>query len=180
MSLKLKMDTAESDRKTAPKQFEKRAFADESAEQAASTERAASAGEPRRILVVDDNQVVLKAFEMKLKTSGFSVTTTTECGGAARLAQQIRAELIIMDINFSGGGSGAQWNGFTVMQWMRRFPELEKVPIIIITGGNAAVYKDKAFSAGAFAFFEKPVPYSALLAEISRALNTELCTAPAS
>jgi len=52
------------------------------------------------------------------------------------------------------------------MQWLRRFPELAGTPVILISGSDAAQYREKALQAGAVAFFQKPVLYKDLLATI--------------
>jgi CheY-like chemotaxis protein len=127
-------------------------------------------GRNRNILVVDDNPVVLKAFELKLKSDGFGVSTTTNSAAVASTAEQNQAELIILDINFASGGD-IEWNGFTVIQWMRRFPELARIPIILISGSEAAQYKEKALAAGAVAFFQKPVVYKEILEVILKTLG---------
>ena len=119
-------------------------------------------GRKHRILVVDDNPVVLKAFELKLKASGFEVTTTPNGANVAGAAEEARAELIILDINFPPSGA-MQWSGFSIMQWVRRFPELAKIPVILITGSDPSPFKDKCLAAGAVAFFQKPVDYKELL-----------------
>jgi CheY-like chemotaxis protein len=126
-------------------------------------------GDNRSILVVDDNLVVLQAFELKLKSSGFAVTTSASAVAVARTVEQVRAELIILDLNFPTEG-GMQWTGFTVIQWLRRFPEFERVPVIVVSGADPARHKEKALAAGAVAFFQKPVTYSELLAAILQAL----------
>jgi len=126
---------------------------------------AAAVGQGRRILVVDDNPIVLKAFELKLKSDGFTVFTLGGAEGVASTAEEERVELIILDINFPPGGA-MEWNGFTIMQWLRRFPELAGTPVILISGSDAAQYREKALQAGAVAFFQKPVLYKDLLATI--------------
>ena len=137
-----------------------------------SSSQLALVGRNRRILVVDDNQTVLKAFEMKLKADGFVVTTSTNSAAVASTAEQAQAELIVLDINFPPAGA-VHWNGFTVMQWLRRFPELARIPVILMSGEASAVHKQKALKAGAVAFFEKPVAYKDLLAAVLAALRTE-------
>jgi CheY-like chemotaxis protein len=127
-------------------------------------------GRNRRILVVDDNQTVLKAFETKLKVDGFAVVTSSNSATVASTVEQSKAELIVLDINFPPTG-GMQWTGFTVMQWLRRFPELATIPVILISGEGSCVHKDKALAAGAIAFFEKPVVYKELVAAIVTALG---------
>jgi CheY-like chemotaxis protein len=147
-------------KKPSPK--EKDAFLQESA---AENQAAAPLGKNHRILVVDDNPVVLKAFELKLKADGFLVTTITNSAAVASTAEQNQTELIILDINFPPGGA-MEWNGFTVMQWLGRFPELTRIPVILISGSDAAEYRDKALAAGAVGFFQKPVVYKEILEAI--------------
>jgi len=126
-------------------------------------------GKNRRILVVDDNPVVLKAFELKLKSDGFAVSTTTNSAAVASTAERDKSELVVLDINFPPGGA-IDWNGFTVMQWLRRFPELARIPVILISGSDASEYRDKALAAGAVAFFQKPVSYKEILEVILKTL----------
>src|SRR5436190_10772367 len=83
-------------------------------------------GHGRKILVADDNPVVLAAFEMKLKLSGFTVVTTPAAGEVARTVEKNGSELIILDINFPTT-VGSDWNGFSIMQWLRRLPDLGRI-----------------------------------------------------
>jgi len=130
----------------------------------------APVGRNRHILVVDDNAVVLKAFDMKLKAAGFEVATSTNGSSVLSTAEATGAELIILDVRFNGG-TGVQWNGFTILQWLRRFPEMARVPVIFISGSEGAEVREKALAAGAVAFFEKPVDFPELLAAIVRCLD---------
>ncbi|MDB6018284.1 MAG: CheA signal transduction histidine kinase [Pedosphaera sp.] len=134
---------------------------------------ATNIGKGRKILVVDDNMVVLKAFELKLKACGFEVLTASEGAAAVSIARQSRPDLIVLDINFPPevGSSGLQWDGFNIMQWMRRFQEAAKIPVIIITSGEAAKFKDKSLAAGAVEFFQKPVNFDEFLLAANKALS---------
>jgi DNA-binding response OmpR family regulator len=124
----------------------------------------------RGILVADDDPVVLKAFEMKLKAEGFAVSTTTNAASVASLAETAKVEVIILDLQFPTGGT-VEWSGFTVMQWLKRFSKLANIPVIVMTGSDSAQHRDKALTAGAAAFFQKPVKYSELLVAILQALG---------
>ena len=154
-------------RPSSPAPKEKEAF---STEGLAETTPPTPLAKNRRILIVDDNPVVLKAFELKLKSDGFVVTTTSNSAAVASTAEQMLAELIILDVNFPPGGA-MEWNGFTVMQWLNRFPELARLPVILISGSEAAEYKTKALAAGAVAFFQKPVVYKEILEVILKTLG---------
>ena len=130
----------------------------------------APVGRNRHILVVDDNAVVLKAFEVKLKAAGFEVATTSNGNTVLSTAEATRAELLILDVRLDSG-TGVQWNGFTILQWLRRFPEMARVPVILISGSDSAELREKSLAAGAMAFFQKPVDFSELLAAIVRCLD---------
>jgi len=137
-------------------------------------------GQGRKILVVDDNPVVLKAFEMKLKSLGFTVLTATEGSQAANLANDERPDLIVLDINFTppAGSGGAQWDGFSIMSWMRRFKEAADIPVIIITGAEPEKFRDRSLAAGAVAFFTKPIDIEEFLATVRRILTQPPAKSP--
>lgn len=126
-------------------------------------------GANHRILVVDDNPVVLKAFDQKLKSLGFEVTTTDRTASVASLAEEKRIELIILDIHFPTGGA-MEWNGFTIMQWLNHFPEVAHIPVILISGAESVHYRERSLAAGAVAFFQKPVDAAKLVATIMETL----------
>jgi two-component system OmpR family response regulator len=130
-------------------------------------------GKDRIILVVDDNNVVLKAFELKLKALGFTVITASDGSSAVSTARQNRPDLIVLDINFPPevGGSGLQWDGFNIMEWMRRFREVAEIPVIIITSGDPVKYKARAMASGASAFFQKPINHEEFLVAVRRILG---------
>jgi CheY-like chemotaxis protein len=147
------------------------AFEDLSANAAGN--ESSSFGQNRKILVVDDNPVVLKAFELKLKNLGFQVLTCGDGASAVSSARNEQPDIIVLDINFPPdvGSSGLQWNGFTIMQWMHRFQEAANIPVIIITSDDPAKVKDKALAAGAVAFFQKPINHEEFLIAVQRHLS---------
>jgi CheY-like chemotaxis protein len=169
MAISLKLGSKPQEDASAP--IEKQPFLRDPAQPAPEVQPPAPVGRDRKILVVDDNAVVLKAFDMKLRASGFSVFTTPNASAVASYAEQAKIELILLDINFAHGGGAMDWSGFTVMQWLRRFPELAAIPVIMVSSAESAKYKDKALAAGAAAYFQKPVDYAQLLATILQCLG---------
>lgn len=156
-----------------PPPQEKELFLSNEAQTSSTSQTQTSLGENRKILVVDDNPVVLKAFEFKLKAKGFSVVTATDGAAVVSTAGQEGPDLIILDINFAPGGGtgGAQWNGLTILQWLARFQEVAAIPVIIVSGEDPAKHKEKLMAAGAVAFFQKPVNFEELLAAILQILK---------
>jgi CheY-like chemotaxis protein len=151
---------------------EKPAFASDEVPATSGTKPPATIGAGQKILVVDDNPVVLKAFELKLQANGFTVMTTSTAGSVVSVAEKAAPELIILDINFPPSG-GSDWSGYTAMQWLRRFPNLAGIPVILMSGDDSKPHKQKALTAGAVAFFQKPVQFPELLSAILRALGIQ-------
>jgi len=147
----------------------------EAATQTAAAALAAQAAEGANgtILVVDDNPVVLKAFDLKLKSIGFKVITATDGSSAVSMARQEKPNIIVLDINFPPdvGSTGLQWDGFSIMEWMRRFKEVADIPVIIITSSDPEKYKERAMAAGAVGFFQKPIDHEEFLATVQRVLG---------
>ena len=132
-----------------------------------------SEGANGTILVVDDNPVVLKAFDLKLKSIGFKVITATDGSSAVSTARQEKPNIIVLDISFPPdvGSSGLQWDGFSIMEWMRRFKEVADIPVIIITSSDPAKYKERALAAGAVGFFQKPIDHEEFLATVQKVIS---------
>lgn len=126
----------------------------------------------KKILVVDDNPVITRTLRMKLESTGYQVIAATDGSEAAAAARKEKPDLILLDISFPdpGVGGGVQWDGFKILDWLRRLEEVKNVPVIVITGGEAAKYKDQSLSKGAIAFFQKPIDNEKLLDLIARTL----------
>jgi CheY-like chemotaxis protein len=135
----------------------------------------------KKILVVDDNAVVVKSIQMQLSKAGFSVIAATDGSEAISAVRKEKPDLIVLDISFPpdvAGGGGVAWDGFLIMQWLRRLEEAKNTPIIIITGEDPAKYRPQALKLGATAFFSKPVVSAELVEVVNKALAGAL--APAS
>ncbi len=130
----------------------------------------------KRILVVDDNAVVVKTLAMKLESAGYDVLKAEDGSEAVSAARKEKPDLILLDISFPpdvAHGGGIAWDGFLIIDWLKRIDEARNVPIIVITGGEAAKFKDRAIKAGAIAFFHKPINNDELLATIQSALSPQ-------
>jgi chemosensory pili system protein ChpA (sensor histidine kinase/response regulator) len=149
----------------------------ETALQSATLMLCFTAGEPmnrKKILVVDDDLVIVNGISSKLKAGGFDVVTAVDGSAAVSATRRERPSLIILDITFPpdvAHGGGVAWDGFLIVQWLRRLDEGKDVPIVIITGADSAKYKDRALAAGAIAFFHKPINNDELLTTIKNVLG---------
>ncbi len=123
----------------------------------------------RKILVVDDDLVIVKTLSMLLNANGYQVSTATDGPGAASAVKNETPDLILLDLLFPPDAmniGGALQDGFLIMEWLRRMGEAGDIPIIIISADNSKKARQQALAAGAVAFFPKPIDRFALLAAI--------------
>ena len=129
---------------------------------------------PKKILVVDDSTIILKALSMKLKAAGYAVLTAQDGSDAVSLARRERPDLILLDISFPpdvGHGGGVPWDGFLLMRWLRGIEKVGKAPIVFMTGNDPGGYRDRALACGAAGLFYKPIDPGVLVSTIERILN---------
>jgi two-component system, OmpR family, KDP operon response regulator KdpE len=138
----------------------------------------------KKILVVDDNLVILKTMSLKLTTHGYDVSTAEDGAEAVSAVRRGKPDLILLDLSFPpdvAHGGGVAWDGFLIMDWLRRLEEAKSIPVIVITGGDPVKYKNRALAAGAANFFHKPINSDELLTIISQTLDQGTATkSPAS
>ncbi len=141
-----------------------------SARTASSTETAAN-HPTKKILIVDDDPVILKTTSMKLKSRGYHVVTAMDGPGAISAVRKEKPDLILLDISLPQHVETAAWDGLLVMSWLRRLEEARNIPFIVITGGDPMQYKNRSLAAGALAFFHKPIDHGDLLSVIERTVT---------
>jgi CheY-like chemotaxis protein len=125
----------------------------------------------KKILVVDDNDVILKTISLRLQGAGYDVITARDGAEAVAAARKEAPDLVLLDISFPPDVGGVQWDGFRIMEWFRRIGSEKKMPIIVITGGEDVQDRARAISGGAVAFFHKPLDHDDLLKMIRSTLG---------
>jgi CheY-like chemotaxis protein len=124
-------------------------------------------GSGQIILIIDDDDVVLTATSMKLRSAGYRVLTARDASEAISAVGQSRPNLILLDINFPpdvASGGCVSWDGFGIMTWLRCSPNLKGVPFVIISGENSDELRKRSLKAGAAGFFAKPIELERVLA----------------
>lgn len=121
---------------------------------AASTEliHAEDSGRQRRILLVEDSQVLTRRLVDLLDESGrFSVTAcATTQDEAMRRLQEGGFDVLVVDIELASG------NGVAVIRQARKlYPETEQPLIVVLTNYASDFVRDHCFAAGADYFLDK-------------------------
>src|SRR5438876_11797771 len=95
------------------------------------------------ILIVDDDAAMLELLAIVLKRRGFSVITTTDPTTALDLINAAQPHLIISDLMMP------EINGYELCQQIRRQPEHDARPVLILSAKNDLTVIQQCLAAGA-------------------------------
>lgn len=104
-----------------------------------------------KVLVIEDDPMLLDMYKEKLKMEGYRVATASD-GKKALVRIKQGADLILLDILMPG------LNGFEVLKRIKTDGETQDIPVIVITNvGSETTHQDKQFaiSLGAADFMVK-------------------------
>src|SRR5258708_4273263 len=88
----------------------------------------------KKILIVDDDPVVLRALSTKLKGQGYETVTAEDGSAAVSAVRKGKPDLILLDLTFPpdvAHGGGVPWDGFLIMSWLQRMDEIKGTPFIV-------------------------------------------------
>ena len=120
----------------------------------------------RKVLVVDDDELVRDFLKLHFKNRGYEVATATDGKVAISLAEREKPDLIILDMNMLGMTG---WD--TAKELKREGAETATIPIIALTAHKTADDHVAAHEAGCDAFVEKQVEPERLFDTVDRALS---------
>jgi DNA-binding response OmpR family regulator len=113
-----------------------------------------------KVLLVDDEPAILKVFGMKLKVSGFEVSTALNGREALQMIKSEKPDILLLDLIMP------IMDGFEVLQELRCF---SKLPVIVISAKPESY--QRVLSLGANDFLAKPFNAEELLKKIRELLD---------
>ena len=116
----------------------------------------------QRILVVDDEQQILRALRTSLRGAGYDVETAETAEGALAAAAMRPPEAVILDLVLPDG------TGIDVCRELRKW---SAVPVILLSAIGEEREKVAALDAGADDYVQKPVGIDELLARLRAVLR---------
>jgi len=118
----------------------------------------------RRILVADDDPIVLRFLGALLMDAGYEVETAEDGEKALQKIREGKPELIILDLVMP------YRDGFDVCRAARQNPATKDVPVIILSMKDKESDVLRCFEIGADEFVRKPFNALELLARIGKML----------
>jgi DNA-binding response OmpR family regulator len=116
-----------------------------------------------KILVVDDEEDMARALNLRLKANGYNVIFASDSVQAFAIANQENPDLILLDIMIPGGG------GFVVAERLKQSAATRRIPIIFLTGIPGG--EERAYKLGASGYIMKPYQPEELMEAIHNALE---------
>ena len=113
-----------------------------------------------RILLVDDEPDILKTLNKRLEIAGFEVTQAIDGQEALAKTQELRPDLIILDIMLP------KLNGYEVCAKLRQDEQYKQIPIIMFTAKGQSQEQLAGLMFGANAYVSKTCEYEVLLEQI--------------
>ena len=121
-----------------------------------------------RILVVDDQPLNVKLLEAKLTAEYYDVVTAADGVEALEKAADVRPDIILLDVMMPG------MNGYEVCERLKNDPELDHIPVVMVTALDASRDRIRGIEAGADDFLTKPINDVALFARVRSLLRMKL------
>lgn len=124
----------------------------------------------RRVLIVDDDAVLMRDAKARLEKQGFHVFGASDGRSALDLAKAENPDLVVLDINFpdSNPRQGSPMDGIEVLRVLR---ESSTAPIVMMSATNIPSIKVMALTLGADDYVPKPVDLNELTARIEAILR---------
>ena len=113
----------------------------------------------KKILIVEDDKVLLQVIKLKLEKEGYAVEKAENAGEALRVIGEKKVDLIISDIMMPN------ISGLSLLNMIREF-FMVKVPVILMSALNKADIVNSAMESGAYAFIGKPIDFNLSLIHI--------------
>jgi DNA-binding response OmpR family regulator len=124
-----------------------------------------SAGDQRRLLVIDANRGYLGVLSRRLVEFGYRVATADSAQAGLAEMYRIPADLVLCDIELPGT------NGIEFARMVRDDPVHRDVPLLLVVGRSDPCAAVAAFQAGADGVIRKPCHFEVLAACIDRQLK---------
>ncbi len=119
----------------------------------------------KKILIVDDNQELVRALQMLLKK--FDLILAEYGKQAVEIAFSLQPDLILMDIIMP------EMDGLQATRLIRQDPKTRSIPILAITAGISNSIEEECTRMGCDDFIAKPFTYEQLVSRMEKLLQQD-------
>jgi DNA-binding response OmpR family regulator len=113
-----------------------------------------------KILVVDSDDAIRRLIRLEL-CEAYEVIDSGAPEQGLALALEHKPDAILLDLRMPKN------SGYELLQTFTAFSHTQKIPIIVVSGEGGAQTKEHCKQLGAYSYFEKPIDFDALRANLS-------------
>ena len=117
------------------------------------------------VLIIDDSKTMVAALGKMLRENQFKIFEALDGEAGLEVLRKNKPDLIFLDIILPG------ISGFDVLRRIRRSTYVGKVPVIIMSGNEAATEEYYVRRIGADDFMRKPCSRAEVFSRVERLLN---------
>jgi two-component system cell cycle response regulator DivK len=117
---------------------------------------------PKRILIVEDNELNMKLLNDVLEAYGYEIVKTDSGAAVLDLARQHRPDLVLMDIQLP------DVSGLDAVRQLKEDPQTQAIPVIAVTAFAMAGDERRALDSGCDAYVAKPIMLREFLATVEK------------
>src|SRR5437660_153571 len=121
-----------------------------------------------KILIIDEDLVLIKSLTRLFDLCGFEVKEAPDGMSGVQRALRYQPNLIISELEYPAGGA------YTVLRDLRRSLITRDIPILILTGSTDSAAKKQLLEFGITTYTQKPCDRGELLAQVLERLGTPL------
>ena len=117
---------------------------------------------PKRVLIVEDNELNMKLFTDLLEAHGYETSHTREGLKAIDMAREFKPDLILMDIQLP------EVSGLEVTKWLKDDEALAEIPVVAVTAFAMKGDEKRIRDGGCAAYIAKPITVRSFLSTVRK------------
>ncbi len=118
----------------------------------------------RRILIVDDDPVIVRLLQVNFLIEGYDVETASRGDEALAKAGEWAPDLVILDVMMPG------IDGWEVCRRLKENPQMREVPVIFLSARAQDTDRERGYALGVKEYVTKPFDPNQLVEIVRRSL----------
>jgi len=120
-----------------------------------------------RILVVDDDPVILRLLQVNFRLEGFEVLSASRGDEAIGVAKEQHPDVIVLDVMMPG------IDGYEACRRLKEDPETADAPVIFLSARAQDADRERGYALGVVAYVTKPFDPAMLVDVVRRAMSAD-------
>ncbi len=119
----------------------------------------------KKLLLIEDNEQNIYLIKFLLEKNDFQVDEARSGGDGIKKALLIKPDMILLDIQLP------DIDGYSVANELKKYNELNGIPIIAVTSYALSGDREKAIQSGCSGYIEKPINPDTFIDDIKKYIN---------